>query len=473
MHGTRSRLETRRLAFAAALASTFFAWIGSPRSLADDFPDIVCTDLDSLWVILGRGGGEFEITEKYYIADGVEPWSVAIGDLTGDGLPEIVSANRFGPHLAIFANRGGGEFDSPPWILPTGERPYDVDLGDLDGDGSLDIVVTCNYDPGEVAIYFNDGYGEVARSLVLNPGEETFHSVLVDLDGENGLDIVVTRNQAGDLAVYRNRGGGDMAFYRNIPAVAGPKALKAGDFNLDGHADIALVNDTGGRVAILLGNGTGGLSLLASYAAGVQPRELVVVDLDGNGTSDLVVAGGRGSDYVSRFFGNGDGTFRDRADFRTGPRPNSVDAADFDLDGLPDVAVANWSLDDPSLATLSVLYGDGAGGFPRKRDLVPPEGFRKITALAAGHLDQARFVRGDTVEDGAINITDAIAILTYLFGTGKLTCLDAADVDDNSELQITDPIRLLTWLFLVGEPPPAPFPDPGVDPTPDRIGCRD
>lgn len=459
----------RRLAAALALASC----AAGARGFADDFPDVVCTDMDSIWVILGRPGGEFEITEKYYIGDGVEPWSVAIGDLTGDGLPEIVSANRFGPHVAVFWNSGRGEFESPPSLVSTPERPYDVDLGDLDRDGSLDIVVTCNYDPGEVLILYNDGLGGIARSASLRPGGETFHSVLVDLDGANGLDLVVSRNGAGDLAVYRNRGDGELAFFRNVPAVTDPKALKAGDFDADGKADVALVNDSGGRVAIFLGDGSGGLEILASYAAGVQPRELSIVDLDGDGASDLVVAGGRGSNYVSRFLGNGDGTFRDRADFSTGPRPNSVDSADFDLDGLADIAVANWSLDNPSLATLSILYGDGAGGFRRKADLVPPQGFQKITALAAGQLDQASFVRGDVVEDRRIDITDAIAILNYLFATGSLTCLDAADIDDNSELQITDPIVLLTWLFLVGEQPSPPFPRAGVDPTPDHLGCRD
>jgi hypothetical protein len=321
-------------------------------------------------------------------------------------------------------------------------------------------------------VFYNDGKGGFADEESIYPGGSTFNSVLVDLDGQNGLDLVVTRNTARDLAVYTNLGDGSFKFLGNVPAGNDPKAIKAGDLNGDHHADVVVANDSAGVITVFLGDGTGGLSLLRTYRSGVQPRELVMVDLNGNGALDMVVAGGRGSTAVNRFLGNNDGTFDGPVDFQSGPRPNSIDSADFDLDGKPDVAAANWSLDNEAQATLSILFGDGLGAFPRKVDLKPPTGiFRKITAVACGQLDQVKFKRGDPNGDGSINITDPIVILRRLFQSGVLPCEDAADFDDNGQVEITDVIGVLSWLFLKGDRPPPPFPQKGVDPTPDRLGC--
>jgi hypothetical protein len=462
----------------------FLALAPAIASAGDKFPDVVATDLDSLQVFRGDGAGGFLEPIGLYIADAVEPWSVAIGDLTGDGLPEIVSANRYGPHLAIFRNLGEGAFEQPPKIIPTSEveteYPYDVDLGDLDRDGDLDIVVTCNYDPGIVLLLFNDGAGNFDRISDISPGGKSFNSVLVDLDGKDGLDLVVSRNSAQDLAIYLNYGDGNFGLQGTAPAGADPKAIRAADLNGDGKPDVVTANDSAGVITVFLGDGAGGLSLDQTYAAGKGPRELVLPDLDSDGKPDVVVAGGKGSTIVTRFYGSGDGKLADREDFESGPRPNSVDAGDFDLDGNADVAVANWSLDDPTLATLSILYGDGLGGFPRKLDLVPFGGFRKITAVAVGQLDDAGappetlFRRGDANADAKLDLTDSIAVLGFLF-TGQpatLPCPKSADVDDSGKLDISDGIAGLGFLFLGDAPPPAPYPDCGTDGTADSLSCE-
>src|SRR5262245_33252259 len=441
----------------------------------DEFPDVVATDLDSLLVFRGNGSGGFlSPPDRYFIGNDVEPWSVTMADLNGDGAPEIISANRFGPHVTVFFNDGQGAFGAPSFIN-TPLRPYDIDAGDVDGDRDQDLVITCNYDPGQVLIAFNDGKGNFGEALAIDPGGEVFNSVLVDLDGRNGLDLVVTQNAARTLAIYLNRGERDFEYQGSIAAGNDPKAIHAGDFNGDGAADVAVANDTAGVITIFLGNGSGGLALEQVYPAGVQPRELVVVDLDSDGKQDLVVAGGRNANYVARFIGNGDGSFRGPVDFTTGHRPNSVGAADFDGDRKVDVAVANWSLDDPGEATLSVLYGDGEGDFSRKSDFLPPGGFRKITALAVGQVNPPRvlFRRGDASGEGRINITDAILILRFLFSAGEVGCLDASDVDDDGEITITDPILLLAWLFQGGNALAPPSAEPGPDPTPDGLGCLD
>ncbi|MBI4584929.1 MAG: hypothetical protein HY717_13025, partial [Planctomycetes bacterium] len=101
---------------------------------------------------------------------------------------------------------------------------------------------------------------------------------------------------------------------------------------------------------------------------------------------------------------------------------------------------------------LGILF---AGGFPG-------------SALRA-----ADFGRGDGDGSGAIESSDALRILHYLFrGQGPLECEDAADADDSGALDLTDPITILLHLYLGGPAPPAPFPACGSDPTPDPLDCR-
>lgn len=84
------------------------------------------------------------------------------------------------------------------------------------------------------------------------------------------------------------------------------------------------------------------------------------------------------------------------------------------------------------------------------------------------------FLRGDADGDGSAKITDAIAILLFLFQGGLAPrCLDSADTNDNGGVEITDAVYLLNHLFLGGSPPDAPFPDCGSDPTPDALSCDD
>lgn len=79
------------------------------------------------------------------------------------------------------------------------------------------------------------------------------------------------------------------------------------------------------------------------------------------------------------------------------------------------------------------------------------------------------FVRGDSNRDGALNLTDAVAILDHLFRGVALTCEDAGDVDDSGSLNLTDAVVLLGYLFRSGEPPKPPFPTRGADPTTDGL----
>ncbi|MBI4605329.1 MAG: lamin tail domain-containing protein [Planctomycetes bacterium] len=82
------------------------------------------------------------------------------------------------------------------------------------------------------------------------------------------------------------------------------------------------------------------------------------------------------------------------------------------------------------------------------------------------------FVRGDANRDGVVDISDALAVLFFLFrGSSSLQCEDHGDTDDSGALQVTDATVLLAYLFKGGAPPAAPFPAAGRDATPDAFAC--
>ena len=81
------------------------------------------------------------------------------------------------------------------------------------------------------------------------------------------------------------------------------------------------------------------------------------------------------------------------------------------------------------------------------------------------------FIRGDVDGNGYLSVIDALEGLEYLFLSRPVTCEAATDTNDDGTPNILDPLETLTYLFLGGEPPAAPFPSCGPDPTID-LSCE-
>lgn len=97
--------------------------------------------------------------------------------------------------------------------------------------------------------------------------------------------------------------------------------------------------------------------------------------------------------------------------------------------------------------------------------------FVSTFAVADPAAAQWTFVRGDVSLDGYLDIEDAIGGLEVVFGVVGSDCLDAVDANDDGVLDLTDPLHTLSHLFLEGASPAAPFPECGLDSTPDGLGC--
>ncbi len=84
----------------------------------------------------------------------------------------------------------------------------------------------------------------------------------------------------------------------------------------------------------------------------------------------------------------------------------------------------------------------------------------------------ARFLRGDSNDDGQVDVSDAVAVLSYLFQGGVAPyCADASDANDDGEVNIGDPIVVLRSLFQGTARIMAPYPRAGYDRTPDELDC--
>jgi hypothetical protein len=95
-----------------------------------------------------------------------------------------------------------------------------------------------------------------------------------------------------------------------------------------------------------------------------------------------------------------------------------------------------------------------------------------VTVKAVATDAKILFLRGDFDGGGRIDISDAVAMLSFFFGEGDApSCVDAADANDDGSLDIADPIALLGSLFLGQGPLRAPAWTCGIDTTLDTLDC--
>ncbi len=101
--------------------------------------------------------------------------------------------------------------------------------------------------------------------------------------------------------------------------------------------------------------------------------------------------------------------------------------------------------------------------------------FTLLVVFLSGPTDAAeRFIRGESNGDGAVDISDPVHTLGFLFlhDPMSLACVDASDSNDDGELDISDPVHTLIVLFAGTLEMPFPGTEEcGEDPTPDAFGC--
>ena len=339
----------------------------------DGKTDLVVTNYntDTVTVLIGHGDGTFAEGVNY--ATGDRPRSVAVADVNGDGIADlIVSDSSLVSSGSSFINRSvsvllGNQDGTFQAAQSYGNYNYDhpaIAVGDLNGDGHPDLVQTANSGVGLVYVMLGSSNGNGTFNSVSSyfVGSGAYSVAIADLNGDGAPDIVTTGYSSNLVSVLIGQGNGSFNSSTLYGTGANPVSVAVGDVNGDGRLDIVTANYGNNTVSVLLNNGEGGFAPQTSYLAGVSsPGAVALTDIDGDGKLDIVVPsyqseGGSESGPpsvvaaiiegypVSVLLGNGEGGFSDPQVFNDGiSHAVSVAIGDFNGDGKPDVAIPDFN----------------------------------------------------------------------------------------------------------------------------------
>lgn len=254
-------------------------------------------------------------------------------------------------------------------------------VGDLNGDGNLDIVVPCartgEPSAGQLSIFLGDGSGGFRSSHVPTGSRSGgLRVALGDVNGDGHADVVLTRHDEYTIRIYLGDGSGSLTAAPDY-TTAGidgttphTHSVALADVNADGKLDVITGNADDNAVAVLLGNGAGRFrpSDGSPFPAGNHPYEsLSVADVNGDGKTDIVVPNLHGH-TVTVLFGDGKGGFEQapNSPVTVTQRPGVVAAGRIDADPLLDLVATH---EDDAKVTIIMNFGSKSRASPTTIDL--------------------------------------------------------------------------------------------------------
>jgi hypothetical protein len=310
------------------------------------------------------------LAAKVDFSVGVQPYFIVMGDVDGDGKPDLIVPNESSGTVSVLRNTSAvGTLDATSFAtkvdFTTGAAPHSVSLQDLDEDGKPEMVIA-NHNSNTLSVLKNNSAPGIinassfAAKIDFGTGTNPQSVGIADLDGDGKPDLVVTNGNAGTntLSVLRNTTStgtiNASSFATKVDFTTGfyPRSLAIGDIDNDGKPDLATANFSGNSISVLRNTSTAGSITAGSFAATVNftagsgPHAISISDLDGDGGNDIVVANA-GSASVGVFKNQSTpGAFTAaslaaRVDFIAGFGPVNLALGDVDGDGKNDITVSN------------------------------------------------------------------------------------------------------------------------------------
>jgi hypothetical protein len=271
--------------------------------------DIIYADqgLDRVVVDYGAGSSTVLANQSTGLLD---PGAVKLADLNGDGIPDLIVANSGSNNVLIYPGLGNGQFG--PAINGghgyfVGTNPVGITAADLTGDGLPDLVVA-DKGSNQVSILLNTTQKGGAISFEAGPrlnsgGTGPVSTVVGHFTGSPNQDILVTNSESNNVALLPGVGGG---FFndtnpRTFAVGNDPGPLFVGNF--DGQTDLLTVN-AGSNDLTLISNFMSADPVTSTIASGGTDPVTAFSFSSDSGFDNLVV--GNGGDGVFALFEGGE-----------------------------------------------------------------------------------------------------------------------------------------------------------------------
>jgi hypothetical protein len=235
----------------------------------DGHDDVAVASLSGFVTVrLNNGDGTLGGKRTYPAGtNGSGPASIAAGDLDGDGSPDLVTANSTfeAEHggvqsVLVLRNNGDGTFEAKQDYPIGGGDPVSVALGDLNGDGNPDVVTGDAEKGGPVSVLLNSGDGTLQAERVYHTSGAT-SVALGDLNCDGKVDAATADGVLG-VSVLLNRGDGTLRTRREYDVLSqpdlasGPSSIAIVRLNGDRRPDLATADEFG-HLSLLLNRGAG------------------------------------------------------------------------------------------------------------------------------------------------------------------------------------------------------------------------
>ena len=237
----------------------------------DGRPDLAVANYNSGSVSLLRNlsspgvinAGSFAARVDFLTGSGV--WDVVGADLDGDGKTDLIAANYNSGTVSILRNvasQGSLTTNSfAPKVNLVSGTTYTVAVGDLDGDGKPDLAVDNR--PSSVGIFRNlstpgnISSNSFASKVSFSVTGEPFTASIGDVDGDGKPDLAVSVASLNSVAVLRNTTSPGTinagSFEPRVLFATGssPRYVVVGDLDSDGRPDLTVANLLSSYVSVL------------------------------------------------------------------------------------------------------------------------------------------------------------------------------------------------------------------------------
>ncbi|MEO8845394.1 MAG: VCBS repeat-containing protein [Kofleriaceae bacterium] len=236
----------------------------------DGTPDLAVTNNSSNTVsvllnMTATGSTTPSFAAKVDFTIGANPYSVAIGDLDGNGTPDLAVANANSNTVSVFLNTTATGSTTPSFAakvdFTTGGGPISIAIADLDGDGTPDLAVANEASNTVSALLNTTATGSTTPSFAakvdFTTGAAPFSVAIADLDGDGTPDLAVANRVSNTVSVLVNTtatGSTNPSFAAKVDFTTGggPFSVAIADLNGDGKPDLGVANVNSNTVSVLL-----------------------------------------------------------------------------------------------------------------------------------------------------------------------------------------------------------------------------